>query len=200
VRKKPEKLYNLLTASEAKAILAQETVKRVTISFYKYFHIDNPKIFRDEMYKSLFTLKVFGRVYLAHEGINAQISVPKDNLNELKNYLHSFSELNGIRLNTAVDDGHSFWLLKVKVRDKIVADGIEDPNFSMENRGQYVTAEELNLMSEDPETVLIDMRNHYEYEIGHFENAIEIPSETFREQLPMAAQKYHNVLHRRYSL
>jgi UPF0176 protein len=189
MKKKPEKLYNRLTNEEAKALLAQETFKRKTISFYRYFPIDDPKSMRDAMYKNLFALNVFGRIYLAHEGINAQISVPEDRFTAFCDYLYSFTPLSGIRLNIAVDDdGKSFWILKVKVRDKIVADGINDPNFSMENRGAYVNAEEFNKLTEDPETVLIDMRNHYEYEIGHFKNATQIPSETFREQLPMAAE------------
>ena len=86
------------------------------------------------------------------------------------------------------DDGKSFWVLKIKVREKIVADGILDPDFDMANRGKYVNAEEFNRLTEDPETIVVDMRNHYEYEVGHFANAIEVPSDTFREQLPMAAE------------
>jgi UPF0176 protein len=77
-------------------------------------------------------------------------------------------------------------VLKVKVREKIVADGIDDPSFDMENRGKYIDAEGLNQLIKDPETIVVDMRNHYEFEVGHFERAIEIPSDTFREQLPMA--------------
>jgi UPF0176 protein len=96
--------------------------------------------------------------------------------------------LNGVRLNMAVDDdGKSFWVLKIKVRDKIVADGINDPEFDMRNKGRYVNAEQFNQLTNDPNTIVVDMRNHYEYEVGHFENAIEVPSDTFREQLPMAA-------------
>lgn len=189
MKKKPEKLYNCLTNDEAKQLLAQETFKRKTISFYKYFPIDDPKSMRDNMYKHLSQLKVFGRIYLAHEGINAQISVPEDNFVAFRDYLYSFAPLNNLRLNIAIDDdGKSFWILKVKVREKIVADGIDDKNFTMKNLGEYLNAEEFNKLAEDPETVLIDMRNHYEYEVGHFKNAIEIPSETFREQLPMAVE------------
>lgn len=185
---KPQKLYNRLTNEEARELLAKETVARITVSFYYYFHIENPKDLRDEMFKELSELKVFGRVYLAGEGINAQISVPENNFSALRDYLYSFSALNGIRLNTAVDEGQSFWILKIKVREKVVADGIDDSSFDMDNRGKYVNAEEFNRMTEDTETIVIDMRNHYEYEVGHFENAIEVPSETFREQLPMAVE------------
>ncbi|RYG29322.1 MAG: rhodanese-related sulfurtransferase, partial [Chitinophagaceae bacterium] len=128
-----------------------------------------------------------GRIYVAQEGINAQISVPTANFDAFREYLYSFESLNGLRLNIAVDDdGKSFYVLDIKVRNKIVADGIEDPAFDMANRGRYVDAEQFNQLSDQPGTIVIDMRNHYEYEVGHFENAIEIPSDTFREQLPMA--------------
>jgi UPF0176 protein len=166
--------------------LYAETVKRTTISFYQYFPISNPRQFRDDLYKSLDALKVFGRIYVAHEGINAQVSVPENNFDALRNYLYSIEPLNGLRLNIAVDDdGKSFWVLKIKVREKIVADGITDPTFSMQNKGRYVNAAQMNQLLQDDNTVVIDMRNHYEYEVGHFDNAIEIPSDTFREQLPM---------------
>jgi UPF0176 protein len=133
-------------------------------------------------------MKVFGRIYVASEGINAQMSVPTKYFEVFRDFLYSYKSLNGLRLNIAVNDnGKSFWVLKIKVRDKIVADGIEDPDFSMENKGKYVNAQQMNQLLDSPDTVVIDMRNHYEYEVGHFENAIEIPSDTFREQLPMAA-------------
>ena len=180
-------LHNRISQKELKEKLHQETEPRTTISFYRYFHIDDPKQFRDQLYTALNALRVFGRIYIAHEGINAQVSVPSSRLEELKNYLDSIPQLTSLRLNIAVtDNGKSFWVLKIKVRDKIVADGISDHTFDMRNRGKYVTAEEFNKLTEDPGTIVIDMRNHYEYEVGHFNRAIEVPSDTFREQLPMA--------------
>ena len=181
-------LHNRISNEELKKRLMEETEPRTTISFYKYFPIQNPQEFRDHLYKHLYNLKVFGRIYVAKEGINAQASVPQSNFEALKNFLYSIEQLNGIRLNVAVDDdGKSFWVLRVKVRDKIVADGIDDPFFSMDNKGKYVSAEKMNELLKDPSTLVVDFRNHYEYEVGHFENAIEIPSDTFRDQLPMAA-------------
>ncbi len=182
-------LHNRIDQRELKRLLMEETEPRTTISFYQYFPINEVQTFRDEMYTALNELKVFGRIYLANEGINAQISVPQSNFEALKNYLNTIPELNGIRLNTAVDDdGKGFWVLKIKVRGKIVADGINDPNFSMENKGKYVNAKQMNKLIQDSNTIVIDMRNHYEYEVGHFTNAIEIPSDTFRDQLPMAVE------------
>lgn len=180
-------LYNRINSEELKQSLLKETEPRITISFYKYFPVQNPQELRDYLYKHLHNLKIFGRIYIAKEGINAQVSVPGSKYEDFKKFLYSINELNGLRLNIAVDDnGKSFWVLSVKVRDKIVADGITDPGFSMENKGKYVDAIKMNDFLKNDDTIVIDMRNHYEYEVGHFENAIEIPSDTFREQLPMA--------------
>ncbi|RPE08341.1 rhodanese-related sulfurtransferase [Chitinophaga lutea] len=182
-------LHNRLSATELKQKLAAETFRRVTVSFYQYAKIADPQAFRDSLYLSLSQIGVFGRVYVAHEGINAQVSIPEHHFEAFKQQLYAIPFLNGIRLNIAVDDnGKSFWVLKIKVRDKIVADGITDPSFDMDNRGRYVNAAEFNRLTEDPDTVIIDMRNHYEYEVGHFDKALEVPSATFREQLPMAVE------------
>ena len=180
-------LHNRISGEELKRRLYEETEPRTTISFYQYFPIQNPQEFRDYLYKHLHNLNVFGRIYVAKEGINAQVSVPQSNFEALKTFLYSINELSNLRLNIAVDDdGKSFWVLSVKVREKIVADGITDPGFSMENKGRYVNAEQMNELLQKNDTIVIDMRNHYEYEVGHFDKAIEIPSDTFREQLPMA--------------
>jgi UPF0176 protein len=203
-------LHNRISQKELKEKLYLEEFKRITISFYQYFPIDDPKQFRDQLYLELNKLNVFGRIYIAHEGVNAQISVPEFNFESFELYINTVipEDASGIRsqesglvshnsplttynsplrLNIAVNDnGKSFWVLKIKVRDKIVADGITDAEFDMRNKGKYVNAEEFNKLTEDENTIVVDMRNHYEYEVGHFDNAIEIPSDTFREQLPMA--------------
>ena len=181
-------LHNRVSQAELKKKLYEETEHRTTISFYQYFPVSDPKQFRDELYAALNALNVFGRIYIAQEGINAQVSVTDSNVEAFRNYIDSVKPLNGVRLNVAVDDGKSFWVLKIKVRNKIVADGIHDPAFSMEKKGKYVDAVQMNKLLQDENTLVIDMRNHYEYEVGHFVKAIEIPSDTFREQLPMAVE------------
>lgn len=183
-------LHNRISNEELKARMLAETEPRITISFYKYFNINDPQTFRDEMYVIFLELNVFGRIYIAQEGINAQISVPESNFEQFKETLYNFSpELDGLRLNIAIDDdGKSFWVLKMKVRSKIVADGIDDPDFNPSHIGTYLKADQVNEMMERGDTIFVDMRNHYEYEVGHFENALEVPSDTFREQLPMAVE------------
>src|SRR5437764_14929354 len=97
-------LHNRISQKELKERLYQETEPRTTLSFYQYAKIEDPKHFRDELYRNLNKLKVFGRIYVAHEGINAQLSVPASNYEAMKAYLHSIPFLHNVRLNIAVDD------------------------------------------------------------------------------------------------
>ncbi len=183
------RLRNLVNHNELRQKLIEEIEPRTTISFYKYFKVEEPQALRDSMFIHLQQLAVFGRIYIAQEGINAQISVPDSNLETFKNYLYSIPALHNVRLNIAVDDdGKSFFVLKIKVRNKIVADGLNDDSFDASKTGKYLNAEAYNELSMHPDAIIVDMRNHYEYEVGHFKNAIEIPSDTFREQLPMAVE------------
>ncbi|RPH29993.1 rhodanese-related sulfurtransferase [Buttiauxella warmboldiae] len=183
-------LHNRISNEELRVRMLAETEPRTTLSFYKYFTIEEPKTTRDALYQAFTALNVFGRVYLAHEGINAQISVPQSRVEAFRATLYAFHPaLDGVRLNIALeDDGKSFWVLRMKVRDRIVADGIDDPSFDASNVGAYLKAAEVNAMLDDPDAVFIDMRNHYEYEVGHFQDAMEIPADTFREQLPKAVE------------
>lgn len=182
-------LHNKVNRGELRALIQKEGIARTTLSFYAYTHIKDSESFRDSFYRSLHGLDVLGRIYVAHEGVNAQISVPSDRLGELKAYLDSFDFLRNIRLNIAVEDnGKSFFTLAIKVREKIVADGLTDDGFDVTNSGVHLDAATFNQLTEDPETIVVDMRNHYESEVGYFENAILPPMETFREGLPMVAK------------
>lgn len=194
-------LHNRVNNEELKQRMLAEAEPRTTVSFYKYFPVADPGAFRNNLYIQFNTLKVFGRIYIAHEGINGQVSVPESNYEAFRDALYAAApELNGIRMNIAVDDdGKSFWALRMKVRPKIVADGITDASFDPAKTGTYLKAKEYNELAEKPDTIIVDMRNHYEYEVGHFERAIEVPSDTFRDQLPMAVdmlkdQKDKNII------
>lgn len=186
-------LHNRVSRKLLKEKAMADQTPRITLSFYCYFKIEDPKQFRDDWYKQLNSIQVFGRIYVANEGINAQINCPVDNFETFRDFIYSHTEMNGLRLNKAVqEDNHSFYVLDIKIRNKIVADGINDPSFSMDNKGKYVNAHQFNEMVKDNNTLVIDMRNHYEYEVGRFKNAVEIPSDTFREQLPMAAEMFES--------
>ena len=177
-------LYNKLSAIERAALIDEAGKDRLTISFYQYFKIEDPQLFRDKLFLEWNTLDVLGRIYVSFEGINAQLSVASENFYALKDQLDSISFLKGIRLNVALEhDNKSFLKLKVKVRNKIVADGLKDETFDVTNRGVHLNAEEFNEMLSNPNTICVDMRNHYESEIGYFEGAITPDVDTFRDSL-----------------
>ncbi len=184
-------LHNKINRDVLKQQLAESTEERFTISFYKYWHINDPHAFRDELYIDWEKFKVYGRIYVAYEGINAQISVPIELFEAFKSALYSIPFLTGVRLNVAVeDDGKSFYKLKIKVRDKIVADGLNDETFDVTDKGKHLNAKEFNEITEDPNTILVDMRNHYESEVGHFKGAICPDVDTFREELPLVEEMF----------
>jgi UPF0176 protein len=177
-------LHNRIDNRILKEKLNHLAEDRVTVSFYKYHLIIAPGEFRNVLYKGMDELHVMGRIYLANEGINAQISVPKKKLEAFRNYLDGFSFLKGVRLNIAIDDnGKSFFKLKILVRKKIVADGLDDQSFDVSDSGVHINARQFNDLADDPDTVIVDMRNHYESEVGHFRNAICPDVDTFREEL-----------------
>ena len=179
-------LYNTLSSKEREALIGQAGKDRLTISFYKYHKIGNPEIFRNYLFLLWDQQEVLGRIYVAHEGINAQLSVPAENFNAFKTKLDEISFLENVRLNIAIEQyNKSFLKLKVKVRDKIVADGLNDGSFDVTDIGIHVKAQQFNELIEDPNTVLVDMRNHYESEIGHFKNAVTPDVDTFRDSLDL---------------
>jgi UPF0176 protein len=179
-------LHNRINREILKKNLLESPEQRTTVSFYKYTHLQDPHVFRDQLYQLLDEIGVKGRIYVAKEGINAQISVPTAQWETFTNTLNTIPFLVGVRLNTAIDDnGKSFFKLKIQVKTKIVADGLNDQTFDVTNRGTHLSAQEFNQLTDQHDTILIDMRNHYESEVGHFQDAIRPDVETFRAQLPV---------------
>lgn len=179
-------LYNTLSAEERAQLIDEAGKQRLTLSFYAYAKISDPKKFRDELFITWNALDALGRIYVAHEGINAQMSIPAEQLDAFRETLEVYDFMKGIRLNVAIEqDDHSFLKLTIKVRHKIVADGLNDETFDVTNKGIHLKAKEFNNLLEDPNTIVVDFRNHYESEVGHFEGAITPDVETFRESLPI---------------
>jgi UPF0176 protein len=184
-------LYNRINKEELKIRLMEEDFKRTTISFYKYFNIAEPQSFRDDLYRKWDSLHCFGRIYIAREGINAQMSIPQSNLQEFLEHLDSIPELFQVPIKYAVeDDGKSFYKLTIKVRPKIVADGLDDGAFDTTNVGKHLTALEFHEGISKPENLVIDMRNHYESEIGKFENAVTPDVVTFKEEIDFVVNNF----------
>jgi len=178
-------LKDLRPRDEKKKAVMNDGIPRTTLSFYRYVRIENPKGMRDELFLRLSEFGCLGRIYIASEGINAQMNVPKENWEKFDTYLQGIKEFEGVPYKIAVEETHtvSFYKLIVKVKEKIVADGLDDDSFDVTNTGEYLTAEEMNEYIDDPDAVIVDMRNGYESEVGHFENAVTPDVDTFREEL-----------------
>ena len=176
---------DLRPREERKQEVLNDGIERVTFSFYKYVKIADPKALQEELYERWGKLGCFGRIYVATEGINAQMNCPKKHWDQFDAYMKNKSEFKDIPYKIAVEEGSevSFYKLTIKVKDKIVADGLDDDSFDVTNTGEYLTAKEMNEYIDDPEAVVIDMRNIYEAEVGHFEGAICPDVDTFREEL-----------------
>ena len=186
-------LWNTLNKEELETKMRELGQQFVTISFYQYANIVVPQLFRDHLFQMWSKYNIVGRVYVAHEGINAQISVPSNYIGVFREELYQIDFLAGSRLNFSVEDSaaeFSFLKLKIKVRDKILADGLNDTTFDVRKIGKHLKAEEFNALTDDPETILIDFRNHYEHEVGYFKGAILPDVDTFRESLPIIEERY----------
>ncbi len=184
-------LENRVNKIILKERLTNEPFTRKTLSFYKYVNIENPKEFRDMLYSNWDALGCFGRIYVAHEGINAQMSVPEYNLEKFLPQLNSIPELAKVPIKYAiVDDGKSFYKLTVKVRPKIVADGLDHDTYDLSKVGNHLSALEFHNLAGEPQTVVIDMRNHYESEIGRFENAVCPDADTFKDAIQVVIRDF----------
>ena len=183
-------LYNTLSSKERAYLIEKAGQERLTLSFYQYTHIGNPQLLRDFLFIHWNPLEVLGRIYVANEGINAQLSVPAKQFETFKASLDTITFLEGVRLNIAIEqDNKSFLKLTVKVRNKIVSDGLKDEKFDVTQRGIHVNAQEFNDLLNDKNALCVDMRNHYESEIGHFDNAITPDVDTFRDSLPIIEEE-----------
>jgi len=181
---KKKNLFNKINRKDLKKALLNESFQRITVSFYKYFAVQEPNNFRDDLYEKLDRLKIFGRVYIASEGINAQINVPEGEWNKFINELNKIEDLKDVTLKKALQDGQSFYKLIVKVKKELVAYNVSKDSYNMQKTGKHLTAEEYNKALDKPETIIVDMRNYYESEIGKFQGAIIPNVETSKELLP----------------
>jgi len=187
-----KRLHNLEDRRVLLERMRADARPRTTLSFYRYVHLDDPVATRNALYAAWEKLEVLGRTYVAREGINGQISVPTERFEEFKNHLDSLGWLPNLRLNVAVEHGKSFFKLIVRVREKIVADGLNDDTFDVTDCGTHLKAQEFNDLTDREGTILIDMRNAYESEVGHFEGAICPDVNTFREEIDLVEEMFQD--------
>ncbi len=183
------RLYNIFDSQVLKEKLHKELFPRKTISFYRYYIIDTPLELRDQLYKEWAALDCFGRIYIAKEGVNAQMSIPENNFNDFISSLSNYTIFKNIPIKYAIEDnGKSFYKLTIKVRPKLVADGLDEGTFDVTNVGNHLSAKEFHSLVETGEHLVVDMRNHYESEVGHFKGAICPEVDTFREEITLVSE------------
>lgn len=193
----------VILSREAKRALARADVRpRTTLSFYRYVQVADPVAFRSRLLAGFARFECLGRIYVAREGINAQMNVLTEHWESFDAWLQSQPELTGVPYKIAVEEGEkpSFYKLTIKVRPKIVADGLDDASFDVTNTGAYLTAAEMNELVNDPDALVVDMRNAYESEIGHFTGAVTPDVETFRQELAVVPALLSPYKHKKIGL
>jgi UPF0176 protein len=185
-----KELRNKLNKEEAMKLVENETFNRTTISFYRYTKVEDPQSLRDDLFKKWSKLGVLGRIYLSQEGINAQLCIPEHNVDAFRTCVDSYEEFKDVPFKIALaDEEISFWKLTIKVKEYILADGLAHDEYDVTNVGEHLDAESFNKSMESEDTIVVDMRNQYESEIGYFEGAITPKCNTFKEELPMVADE-----------
>jgi len=183
-------LHNKYDKKELRENLMASGEEFVTLSFYKYHKILNVPLFRDHLYTEWEKMGVLGRIYVASEGINAQLAVPNARWKYFQDHIGDITFLEQVHLNVAIEQTPSFFKLTIKAKDKILADGLNDFSFDPGKSGDHLDAQSFNELCSKDDTILIDMRNHYEHEVGHFDGAVTPDVDTFRASLPIIEEMF----------
>lgn len=176
-------LYNKKSRQELLSDLYSEDFKRITISFYKYVKLTNLHELRNNIYSNFHRLKILGRIYIANEGINAQMSIPTHNINRFKKLLFSYPNFTNIQFKKALNYELSFIKLSVKVKKEIVAYKIPENKYDMKKVGKHLDYREYHKKINNG-AIIVDIRNQYESEVGKFKNAITPNVDRSEELLP----------------
>lgn len=152
----------------------------VVCALYKFVTIDDCENLQSLLLKKLKELDVRGTLILAQEGINGTVSGNRSAINTFMTWLQSDLRFTNIDHKLSLHNEQPFHRTKVKLKKEIVTMGIDgiDPNSIV---GTYVDPKDWNALISDPDTLLIDTRNEYEYNIGTFENSVNPNTETFRD-------------------
>ncbi len=162
--------------------------KTVIAALYKFVALPDFKALRQPLFE-----------YCEQRGINGTVAGPREAIDSLLGYLKSDPRLVDIDHKESFEASQPFYRLKVKLKKEIVTMGVEDidPNTCA---GTYVEPEDWNALIQSPDVTVIDTRNHYEYDIGTFEHAINPQTETFRELPEYVAANLDPTKHKRVAM
>ena len=144
------KLINRKNKAQLIEDLINEKFKRRTYSFYRYVKIKDPQSMRKTLLKDWSKHKILGRVYIAYEGINAQLSIPDFIWDNFISSIGGYKEFSSISIKEAVIEGNdAFIKLIIKVKNKLVADGLKESEYNLNKVGKHLSAQEFNDAMED---------------------------------------------------
>jgi len=152
----------------------------VVAALYKFVALPDYKAFSGPLKDRCEALGLKGTLLVAHEGINGTVAGSREGIDGLLAYLRADQRLADLEHKESPSDEQPFYRMKVKLKKEIVTMGVEDidPRRSV---GTYVAPTDWNRLISDPEVLVIDTRNHYEYAIGSFERALDPQTDSFRE-------------------
>lgn len=160
-------------------------VEYTNISFYKFIELDNLEKLKEELLSYCTSKQLRGKILLAKEGISAYMSGIVEDVEEFENFIKSYDKFNDLWIKHNPTNRFNSKRMNVKIRKETIT---LKQNYNYENTGKYLEPEELDKWySENEDFVIIDTRNDYEYEMGHFKNAITLPINEFTE-FPQAVE------------
>jgi UPF0176 protein len=161
--------------------------------FYHYTKIENLELFRESHLVFAKSLGLLGRVFISEEGINGTVSGTVEQTDAYIEYFNQLPEFKGILFKIDEAEKHAFKKMHVRIKNELVNFSLEDDINPKELTGKYIEPIEFYQRIHDPETIIIDARNDYEYDVGHFKGAIKPEIRTFRE-LPNWIRKNKHLL------
>ncbi|MEQ1671695.1 MAG: rhodanese-related sulfurtransferase [Hyphomicrobium sp.] len=173
---------------------------RITISaFYKFVAIDDPETLKAEVAAIGCQHGIKGTILVAHEGINSTVSGTADGIAALLGWLRADSRFSDLISKESYADAHPFGRFKVKVKPEIVTFGHPEVN-PAKGAGTYVPPQQWNALIEQPDVLVVDTRNSYEFDIGTFRGAVDPKTQTFRQFAKFVDETLDPSRHRRVAM
>ncbi|EAR09471.1 rhodanese-related sulfurtransferase [Reinekea blandensis] len=171
----------------------------VVSALYHFVRLESPETLKEPLLTFLKDHNIRGTLILAVEGINGTVSGSRDAIDQLYRWFDEHPPLNAVKAKESYHDEQPFYRTKVKLKKEIVTMGVEgiDPNRVV---GTYVKPKDWNALISDPDVVLIDTRNDYEYDVGTFENAVNPNTDSFREFPEYVAEHLDPTKHKKVAM
>jgi len=171
----------------------------VVAALYHFARLENFREMRSTLQEVCDKAGIKGSLLLANEGINGTVAGSRESIDALLAHLRADARLAGLDHKESFTDAMPFYRMKVKLKKEIVTLGAPeaDPNVCV---GQYVNPQDWNALISDPEVLLLDTRNDYEYEVGTFKGAVNPDTKTFREFPDFVNAHYKPEQHKRVAM